>query len=86
MRMPLMLTCREAEDFIHEFVDGNLSRRQRAIFGMHLRMCPECRAYLAAYRRSIELGQAVFSDPDSQVPEEMPETLITAILEARDTN
>jgi len=81
-----MLTCREAEDFIYDFVEGNLTRRQRAVFGMHLRMCPECRAYLAAYRKSVELGQAAFNDPDAQVPESMPETLVAAILEARDVD
>jgi predicted anti-sigma-YlaC factor YlaD len=84
MRMPLMLTCQEAEAFIHDYLEGNLARRQRAIFVLHLRMCRECRDYLAAYRKSIELGQAVFSDPDAQVPDDMPEDLIAAILDARE--
>ena len=83
MKMPLMLTCAEAEAFIHDYFDDALPRRQRAIFELHLRMCRECRDYLKAYRRTVELGRAVFDDPQAEVPETMPDDLVDAILAAR---
>ena len=84
MKMPLMLTCRQAEDFIADYVDGTLPTRKRLIFELHLRMCRECRDYLAAYRRTVALGKAAFDDPNAPVPDDMPEDLVTAIVDARE--
>ena len=49
-------------------------------------MCKECREYLKAYARTVELGRATFDDPDAAVPEDVPEDLVQAILAARDTS
>ena len=83
--MPLMITCREFEDFILAYMDGELPDRQRFVFELHLKICRECRDYLAAYRRTIEVSQRAFEDPDQAVPDEVPEDLVKAILAARDT-
>lgn len=83
MSLPVMLTCREFDEFIVDYLDGRLSRRQRALFEMHIRLCGACRAYLEAYQRSIRLGQAVFAQPDEPLPAEVPEDLVKAILHAR---
>ena len=80
---PLMITCRELEEFIADYLDGALPWRQRLVFRLHLLYCRECRDYLASYRRSIALGKAVFQYPDEPVPEEIPEDLVRAILAAR---
>ena len=82
--MPLMVTCEEFESFILAYLEGELSPRQRMAFEFHLKICRECRDYLAAYRRTVELGQAVFSDPSAEVPDTVPEDLIKAVLDARD--
>lgn len=84
MKMPLMLTCRQAEDFIGDYIEGTLPSGKRVVFELHLRMCRECRDYLAAYRRTIALGKTAFDDPKAPVPDDMPEDLVTAIVEARD--
>lgn len=82
-KLPLMLTCRQVEDFLLDYVEGTLPRGQRLIFDLHLALCRECRDYLAAYRKAIELGKAAFPHGDAPVPEEVPEDLVQAILAAR---
>ena len=79
-----MLTCREFDEFILDFFENVLPLGQRAKFRAHLALCPDCRRYLTAYRRSVALGKAVFKLPDDAVGEEIPEDLVRAILAARD--
>lgn len=83
-RMHGMITCREFEDFVLRYLDGELSKGEARVFEWHMRMCRECREYLAAYRRAVEIGQAVISANDDKLPEDVPEDLITAILDARE--
>ena len=83
-RMHRMITCREFEDFVLQYLDGEVPARQLAMFELHLRICRECRDYLAAYRRTIEIGRAAFKTADEALPDDIPEDLIKAILEARE--
>ncbi len=78
-----MISCREFEDFVRAYTDGDLPGPQRSIFELHLRLCRECREYLAAYQQSMEVGAAVLGLADEPVPDAVPEDLIKAILEAR---
>ncbi len=78
-----MISCREFEAFIIDYLEGELPWSKRAIFNMHLAVCAECRQYLRAYQRSRALGQAVLTGaPDDPVPHEVPEDLIKAVLAA----
>jgi anti-sigma factor RsiW len=79
-----MITCKEFEDFVLRYLDGDLPGRQRRLFEWHLRICRECREYLEAYQKAITLGRAVLPPPDNPVPEDVPEDLIKAILESRE--
>ena len=81
--MPWMITCREFEDFILAYLEGDLPEKQRFVFELHLRVCRDCRDYLAAYRRTIEVSKRAFEDPDAPLPESVPEDLITAVLAAK---
>lgn len=81
---PHMITCRQFEDFIIDYLDGELPTRQLRVFNFHMLFCPECRIYLAAYERSVALGKAVFfDDPDGPVPDSVPTDLLIAILAAQ---
>jgi len=60
-----------------------LPKLQRRVFEFHLKVCRECRDYLAAYRRTIEVSKRVFDDADVPVPDDVPEDLVRAILDAR---
>lgn len=81
---PAMITCREFEEFILDYLDGTLPAGQRRIFELHMKICRECRDYLAAYKESITLGKAAFEPTETPVPDEVPEDLVRAILDARE--
>lgn len=81
--MPMMITCEEFEGFVLAYLEDELPRRQRSVFEFHLKICRECRDYLAAYRRTVELGKAVFAAPSAPLPDTVPEDLIKAVLDAR---
>ncbi len=82
--MPMMLTCRELENFVVDYADGTLPQAQRRKFDWHLRLCGDCRRYLEAYGRTIALSQRALCGPDESVPEDVPEELVRAILAARE--
>ena len=82
--MPDMITCVEFEGFILSYLEGTLPEVQRRRFEWHIRFCRECRKYLVAYRRTVELEKAVFADPGAQVPGDVPEDLVQAVLKARE--
>ncbi len=84
-KMPMMLTCQEFEDFVLDYFEGTLTAKENAIFKMHLLVCTDCKRYLAAYKRSVELGQNLFKEPNSPVPDDMPEDLVQAILAAKES-
>ena len=81
--MPWMINCRQFEDFILAYLEGELTDKQRFVFELHLKVCRECRDYLAAYRRTVEVSRRAFDVPDAPVPEEVPEDLVKAVLAAR---
>jgi len=78
-----MITCKEFEDFVLDYLDDELPALQRSRFERHIRFCRECKQYLQAYQRTVEVSRAVFPSPDEVVPHDVPEDLIKAILEAR---
>lgn len=80
-KIPPNITCRQFEEFVNDYIDGSLPLIKRVKVGLHLMMCRDCKSYISAYRKSIELGKAFFDNPDSEVPEDMPEELISIILE-----
>jgi anti-sigma factor RsiW len=73
-----MLTCKQLDDFLVDFLDGTLPFRQRLTMQMHLGLCAECRQYVAEYRRAIELGRKACHS--EQQFEQVPEELIQAVL------
>ncbi len=75
-----MLTCKEFDQFIVDFLDKNLPLRKRLSMHLHLMMCKGCPQYLADYRRAIELGQTVCGQDDEEVADDVPEELIKAVL------
>ena len=78
------MNCREFAEFLHEYLFGNLSAEQRAVFDKHLAECPWCVAYLDSYRKTIQLEQSAFSAPeDAPPPADVAEELVQAILRAR---
>ena len=81
-KLPLMITCEAFEDFILAYLEGDLTGRQKFVFEMHLKLCRECREYLAAYRTSLELAKSGEALVASSLPE-VPEDLVAAVMAAR---
>ena len=77
------MTCREFADFILDYLSGELSTELRAAFESHLSVCVNCRRYLASYQETVKLGKRAFEDDDANVPSQVPEELVKAILAAR---
>lgn len=84
-KMPLMISCEEFEDFILDYLNGNLPSKQNFIFEMHIKVCRECRDYLKAYRTSMELAKQALTEDVSPLPGEVPEDLVKAVMAARKT-
>lgn len=48
-----MLKCREIEQLASDYLDKDLSLRQRMAFKMHLFMCHNCRNYVRQLKTTI---------------------------------
>ncbi len=76
------MKCREFVEFLIEYLDGALADGERRVFEGHVEDCPACMNYLASYRETVRLGGSVCA-PDDEVPPDVPEELMQAILSAR---
>ena len=74
------ITCQELIEFIDRYRDNELTAEQRTEFERHLEVCPSCVAYLKTYEQTILLARSTGSE---QAPEDVPESLLRAILAAR---
>jgi len=66
------VTCREAIDVLADYLDGTMPPEVAAELERHLAECAPCRAYLATYRKTRELGTTAAR---VEMPEEMHERL-----------
>ena len=76
------MTCQEVTEYLADYINGELTDRERALFEEHLLLCPNCVEYLAIYRTTVTLGRHAFDDADA-VDSGIPEGLVAAILAAR---
>jgi len=79
----MSLTCREFIAFLMDYISGDLPPDQRHVFVEHLAVCPSCVNYMNTYLQAVELGKESFSDDEEALPEEVPQALVQAILEAK---
>ena len=76
------MTCREFIDFLMAYLDRELEASQRSVFEDHMSQCPECVDYLSNYQQTVALGKTICG-PDDDLPPDVPELLVRAILAAR---
>jgi anti-sigma factor RsiW len=55
LRRQKKLTCRELVEIVTEYLDGTLSRRDRARFEAHLGACTNCTHYVEQFRETVRL-------------------------------
>ncbi|MCL4212020.1 MAG: zf-HC2 domain-containing protein [Phycisphaeraceae bacterium] len=77
------MNCREMIDFLTAYVEGDLPEVERATFERHIGQCAPCKTYLDSYRKAIELGKAACCCGNLPTCDDVPESLIQAILAAR---
>ena len=77
------MTCRDALEFLDDYIDGKLPFGQRISFGFHLCLCRNCRSYLDSYRKTIEASRSSGTETAELPLKEMPEELVQAILASR---
>lgn len=75
-----MLTCKQFDEFMVDFLDRELPFAQRASCWMHLKLCRNCAKFVRQYEETIALGKQAFGDPDNPVPDTVPEDLINAAV------
>jgi len=66
------VTCRELIAVLDDYVDGVMPEDARAELEQHLADCAPCRAYLATYRKTREIGAAAGR---VDIPDEMKRRL-----------
>jgi anti-sigma factor RsiW len=49
------LTCRQLVELVTDYLDGSLSRRDRARFDAHIAACGNCTQYVEQFRETIRL-------------------------------
>lgn len=76
------MNCREFVEVIVDYVHNELPEAQCVIFEQHIYQCPGCKAYLETYRATILLCKSCCETP-AQAEEQLPETLVQAILSAK---
>jgi anti-sigma factor RsiW len=73
--------CRECDEFLGDYVAGELPPEVLATFEQHLERCRNCRVYLEQYRATIKAGKTACDAYKEGL--RMPEELIQAILAAK---
>lgn len=83
MNMPMMLTCREFEDFLLDYSEKKLPMVASLAFKMHMMMCSKCRRYVKSYLKTIELSKKSLCNKSDELPQDIPEELVNTIMELR---
>jgi anti-sigma factor RsiW len=76
------MTCREAADFLADYLSGSLASDVRSRFDHHLSRCPNCRAYLATYEATVALEKRALASDDAGGQPAVPDEVVSAILKA----
>ncbi len=76
------MKCREFTEFLMAYLDGELPADARSAFEYHLHGCQSCVNYMESYQATVALGRAACRE-DAELPDDVPEALVRAILAAR---
>ena len=87
-KMPGYISCKELDEKLDDYVEGDLSLWNRFRFGFHFVMCKACAAYAAGYRSTIAILKNSIDDEnvpaaDEPVSEELIQSIINNQQETR---
>ncbi len=72
------MNCRQAIEFIIDYLDQTLPADERRLFEKHLAICHSCVAYLRTYEVTVRMAKSL-----PREPVDVPEELVRAILASR---
>lgn len=78
---PRMITCREFNEFVFDYIEGQLTDKQVVLFDRHMRVCPMCRNFMKTYEATIKAGKEFFPYSDEKTPDTVPDDLLDAIFD-----
>jgi anti-sigma factor RsiW len=76
------MTCREASDFLMDYMSAELEPAVCAEFEAHFTDCPNCLLFVEQYRATIAAGRAAFPETNADASTVLPEGVVRAILAA----
>jgi Putative zinc-finger len=67
-------TCKQIADLVFNYINDTLAPRVKRDFNQHLKICPDCVAFLNTYRNTVAVTRSVRA-------EEMPANVRDNILD-----
>ena len=86
MMMKYNMSCKEVEEFLMDYLEGNLGFCTRTRFRLHILMCPDCSKYIEEYKNTVSLNKSMFELINDESIEDVPEEIINAILSIKKTS
>ena len=83
--LPGMITCAEFEQFIIDYLEETHPKAQRQLFERHMKVCRECKDYLARYQLTQTLYTKKLRTEAESDLSDVPDDLVTAIIDASKT-
>ena len=81
------MTCRDATDFLTDYLAGDLSPSLADAFESHLAECENCVAFLEQFEACIRAGRLAYmgpcAPPDCDLPEDLVQTILIVVSRAR---
>ncbi len=77
---PKPLSCQQVNQFILDYLDGEMDDPTRIAFEAHLQNCPNCRLFVDQYRETTRL---VRETDDIDIPPEVVERTIDFLRRRR---
>ena len=74
------MNCREATDFLTDYLAGDLAAALAADFDRHLAECANCLTFLTQFKDCIQAGRLAYTGPGAPADCHLPEELVQAIL------
>ncbi len=72
-RRIFLLTCKDVNRFLDEYIEGALDASLRSRFEKHIARCAPCKTYLDQYRTTIEAVQEMALTGEPSLPDELIE-------------
>ncbi len=76
------MNCRQALEYFHDHVEGQLGLVERWRLRLHLWICAACRRYLRSYRATVRAEKAAFAASESSGHSGVPDDVVRSIIAA----